>query len=213
MTTSLADRQTDTLDSRASYDDAARGSDTLRGGSRPATPWRTFVALDPNGHRGLYGESYVYLLASAAGLTAGKQNLDVDGVDWLFAYPGPKGTKRSPKLEIQVKTTSSPEQEGEYWKYRLSVKRFNKIAGSGFDTPRFFGLVIAPKNPDDYAVCGPDSLIASHAAYWISFAEREPLSETEEAAQSIGFLVPKKNLLTPQSLLRLIDGDLEGATT
>jgi hypothetical protein len=171
------------------------------------------VALDPNGHQGLYGESYVYTLACAAGLTASKQNLDVDGVDWLFAHPGPKGTKRSPKLEMQVKSTSSPEDGGEFYKYRLHVAKFNKLAGSGFDVPRFFALVVVPKDPEEYAVCDPVAMTLSHSAYWTSLADELQRSEDGSAKQSVGFQIPKRNLLTVKTLLSLISGDLKGATT
>ena len=55
-------------------------------------------------HQGLHGEGYIFALACAAGLLASRPILDVDGVDWMIGSPGPLGTARSPKIEVQVKT-------------------------------------------------------------------------------------------------------------
>ncbi len=188
-------------------------SDTLRRDSRPVPRRRMFVPLDPKGHQGWYGEPYVHAIAAAAGLVAGKPIPDHDGIDWNIAHPGPRGTKRSPKLDLQVKTCSSPEtdSQGESWKYRLSVAHYNQLAGPGFDVPRFLAFVITPKNPADYISIGPDAMNLSHVAYWTSFATEALAPQDEDSPKSVGIHVPKKNVLTPKSLLSLIDGDLEGA--
>jgi hypothetical protein len=88
MSMALAVAATGATGRLASRCDGTRGGAKLLGGSLPAISWRIPVPLDPNGHQGLYGESYVYMLAGAAGLTASRQNLDFDGVDWQFAHPG-----------------------------------------------------------------------------------------------------------------------------
>lgn len=171
------------------------------------------MPLDPNGHQGLYGEAYLYTLASAAGLLTSRMNLDRDGVDWQFAHPGPRGTKRSPKLEVQVKSCSAPEREGDHWKYRLKARHFNNIAGPGFDVPRFLALVVVPQQADLYAQCDTHAMKLSHAAYWASFAN-EPLAPADSTSpDSLTVRVSTRNLITTTTLIRLIDGDLEGATT
>jgi hypothetical protein len=64
--------------------------------------------LNRNVHQGLHGEGFIHALACAAGFTTARMNLDLDGVDWQIAHPGPRGTTRSPKIEMQVKSTSAP---------------------------------------------------------------------------------------------------------
>jgi hypothetical protein len=90
------------------------------------------VPLQRNVHQGVHGEGFVFALASAAGLTTSKTLPDVDGIDWQIAYPGPKGTVRSPRIEMQVKSSSNPQVEDNAFKHRLSVKHHNAIAGPGF---------------------------------------------------------------------------------
>jgi hypothetical protein len=170
------------------------------------------VPLEPKVHQGLHGEGFLHALASACGLTTGKQNLDVDGVDWLIAHPGPKGTKRSPKVEFQVKSWSTPVAEDGCWKYRLPVKHYNHLAGSGFDIPRFLALVIVPEEPSGYVECTTGFMKLNKGGYWLSLENCELKATGENDPNSVQVLVPQCNLLTPKSLMALLGGDLKGAT-
>ena len=140
-------------------------------------------------HQGDYGEAFVFAMASAAGLLVSKSNLDVDGIDWLIGYPGPLGQARSPKIEVQVKTWSTPKPrpakptvrkarpavmaaappaapEGD-WRYSMKVSHFNQLAGPGFAVSRYLVLVTVPADADRYAVCDAECMRLHHAAYWV----------------------------------------------
>jgi hypothetical protein len=167
--------------------------------------------LNANVHQGLHGEGFIYALASAAGLTTAKMNLDVDGVDWQIAASGPKGTLRSPKLECQVKSKSNPDFRDNHYRVRLAVESYNKIAGEGFQVPRFLFAVVVPAEASNYAICAHESMKLGTAGYWLSMAgfSVEPIGES--SPKSIVLEVPKSNLLTTKSLHALLIGDLEGA--
>ena len=167
--------------------------------------------MNRNVHQGLHGEGFIHALACAGGFTTSRMNLDLDGVDWQIAHPGPRGTTRSPKIEVQVKSTSTPLLKGDVLHHRLDVAHFNKLAGAGFQIPRFLSVVIVPSAAEHYAVCTDENMRLSTAAYWLSLADRETLpSETDDAA-SVTVEVPLRNLLTVDALGCLLDGDLGGA--
>lgn len=52
------------------------------------------MGLDPNQHQGAFGESFVRVLASAAGLTVARADLDVDGCDFTIGHNGVLGSTR-----------------------------------------------------------------------------------------------------------------------
>lgn len=158
-------------------------------------------------HQGLHGEAYVFALASAAGLLASRPILDVDGVDWLIASPGPMGTTRSPKIEVQVKTWSNPTGNDESWSYRLKQVHFNALAGPGFMVPRYLVLVIVPNAISGFALCDADCMKLHHAAYWVSLATHDPVPSEPGAPASVAVRVPRKNLLTPDTLVALVASD------
>lgn len=171
------------------------------------------MPLHPNVHQGLHGEGFIHAMACAAGFTTSKMNLDVDGVDWQIAHPGPKGTTRSPKIEMQVKTESSPDVHEDMFKYRLTVQHFNRLAGSGFQVPRYLALVVVPVDSSTYAICGHEHMQLGTAAYWLSLADRDEMPAGADDPKSVVVLVPKANLLDVTTLSALVEGDLGGATS
>jgi hypothetical protein len=170
------------------------------------------ATLNRNVHQGLHGEGFIYALACAGGFTSARANLDLDGVDWQIAHPGPRGTTRSPKIEIQVKSSSAPSLTHDTIRHRLDVAHFNHLAGPNFQIPRFLSVVIVPPNAEHYAVCTDEHMKLGVAAYWLSLADREILPTGADHPESVVVDVPRRNLLTVTTLGRLLAGDLEGAT-
>ena len=167
--------------------------------------------MNTNVHQGLHGEGFIHALACAGGFTTSRMNLDLDGVDWQIAFPGPRGTARSPKIEVQVKSASSPLIKDDVIYYPLKVAHFNHLAGEGFQIPRFLSVVLVPPAAEHYAICTDENLRLSTAAYWLSLADQETLPTGTGDPQSVTVRVPRRNLLTVGSLGCLLDGDLEGA--
>ncbi|WP_329018438.1 DUF4365 domain-containing protein [Micromonospora rifamycinica] len=139
-------------------------------------------------------------------------NLDLDGVDWQLAHPGPKGTTRSPKIEIQVKSKSKPDLRNGLLQCRLPVNNYNQLAGPGFQIPRFLAYVVVPAEAGDYAICSADHMLLGTAAYWLSLVDQNIKPTGNDYPKSVMVEVPIRNLLTVETLNALLIGDLEGAT-
>jgi Domain of unknown function (DUF4365) len=162
-------------------------------------------------HQGQHGEGFIFAMASSAGLVVSRPSLDIDGVDWLIGFPGQLGTVRSPKIEVQVKSWSTPEGDNRAWNFRLQLRHYNALAGSGFEIRRFLVLVIVPADVARYATCDHNAMRMSHAAYWISLADRPVQPASEREAKTVVVRVPRSNLLTPETLKALVAGEGEGA--
>ncbi len=163
------------------------------------------MALDPRQHQGLFGESFVHVLASAAGLTVAKSDLDVTGEDFTLTHNGPLGGVRIPKIDVQVKSWSKPgaaKYRDGIWKYGLPAGQFNKLAGTGFDLRRYLFLVIVPADLSSYADGQQGQLVLRHSAYWVSLKDREPVDADPKS--NIAVDVPAANLLTVDTLLGLM---------
>lgn len=152
--------------------------------------------------QGYFGECFVRVLASAAGLVAGKLDVDVTGVDFSFDFPGSRGTTRYPKIEAQVKSWSHPGGTADMWHYEMTVNHFNELAGTGFGVPRYLFVVVVPVEPTGYAEADVDMLRLRHGGYWVSLANREQIKGTRQ--KSITVQVPKCNLLTVATLRALM---------
>jgi hypothetical protein len=153
-------------------------------------------------HQGYFGECFIRVLAGAAGLIAGEQDVDVTGVDLSITSPGTSGTIRFPMIEAQVKTWRNPRGSDEAWHYSLSVPRFNNLAGTDFAVPRFLFLVIVPPDVDRFAEADANALRLYHCGYWVSLAKHNPIPLSFR--QSTTIRIPKRNLLTVEALKALL---------
>jgi hypothetical protein len=89
-----------------------------------------YSVLDARNHQGKFGQDYVRVLASAAGLLVYTPDLDYDGIDLLIRWPGQVGAAASPAIDVQVKSWSNPRKSGGSWRFDgLNELQFNKLAG------------------------------------------------------------------------------------
>jgi hypothetical protein len=153
-------------------------------------------------HQGYFGESFVRVLVSAAGLIAGQQDVDHTGVDFTIDFPGTRGTARFPKIEAQVKSWSSPKGTDAHWHYPMDVNHYNNLAGGGFSVPRYLFLVVVPADVREFAHVDETSMRLSHCGYWASLYD---LPELDPATQQhVTVHVPKRNVLTVNGLRALL---------
>lgn len=153
-------------------------------------------------HQGLYGETFIRALASAAGLIVARADLDVTGEDFTISAKGVVAGKRHPKIDVQIKSWSNPKGTAADWSYPMRVEHFNELAGTDYSLPRFLVVVIVPKQHHEYAVAGPDRLVLNHAAYWVGLQDQDRLDPAERTMITVR--VPRANLLTTNVLRSLM---------
>lgn len=161
--------------------------------------------LDANQHQGKFGEDYVRVLASAAGLLVLQGDLDADGVDLGFRATGQYGRVQSPTLEAQIKTWSAPSGSSGQWTYRgLNEWQFNKLAGDGFQVPRFLFVICVPADSQRYAAAMSEGVMLRHLGYFVSLRGEEPIANPDRRRRR-PVKVPMANVLTACALRRLTE--------
>lgn len=164
------------------------------------------MALDRNQHQGLFGETFVEVLASAAGLLATRPRLDVTGEDFTICHKGAHGGRRHPKIDVQVKSWKKSKADeswdGNGWKYRMRVRQFNELVDTQFTLPRFLFVVIVPDDSAQYAMTEAGRLVLYHSAYWVSLSHMSVVDPAQQATIAVD--IPPSNLLTVDSLRALV---------
>lgn len=161
--------------------------------------------LDANQHQGKFGEDYVRVLASAAGLIVLKDDLDADGVDLGFRATGQYGRVYSPMIEAQIKTSSKPSVSVGQLIYRgLDEWQFNKLAGTDFAVPRFLFVVCVPADRQQYAASMTDGLMLRHLGYFVSLRSQERIVNPDRRRKR-PVALPTANVLTASALRRLTE--------
>jgi hypothetical protein len=152
--------------------------------------------------QGYFGESFVRVLVSAAGLIAGQQDVDHTGVDFSIDFPGTRGTARFPKIEAQVKSWSSPKGNDAHWQYSMDVHHYNNLAGE-FTISRYLFLIIVPADVKQFAHVDETSMRLSYCGYWLSLRDLPVIDP--DSQQNVTVHVPKRNLLTVKNLRSLLE--------
>jgi hypothetical protein len=164
--------------------------------------------LDARNHQGKFGEDYVRALASAAGLLVCTYDLDHDGIDLGFRFPGRAGTVSSPVVEAQIKSWSQQARisNRSEWQFGgLDEVQFNRLAGDDFTVPRFLFLVRVPDDVNEYVELRTEGMLLRHLAYYCSLCEEERI-ETPDRDRRRSVRVPTANVLTTRSLRKLVLG-------
>ncbi|MEO5875995.1 MAG: DUF4365 domain-containing protein [Streptosporangiaceae bacterium] len=160
--------------------------------------------LDRWNHQGKFAEDYVRVLASAAGLLVYKDDLDYDGIDLGFRYPGRSGLMSSPAIEVQIKSWSSPRfGAGELLYDGLSEQQYNKLVDGPFTVPRYLFIIVVPKDSDSYAGFETEGMVLRQLGYFHGFEGEKAISQPDKRRRR-RVRVPSGNVLTMRSLLALV---------
>lgn len=164
--------------------------------------------LDASNHQGKFGEDYVRVLASAAGLLVQTFDVDLAGIDFTLRWPGRIGPAATPGIDVQVKSWSKPRKSGGSYRYdRLNEVQFNHLAGprDTYTFGRYLFLVIVPDEPTKYTAVGPDGLLLRYQGFYTSLHDRQRIEQPSNKRRCT-VDVPIANILTVRTLLSLIGG-------
>lgn len=148
------------------------------------------------------------MLAAAAGFGVAKPYPDLAAID-LHIVGMSEVADDYPLAKVQVKSWSTPRSDDLAWRYDgLNEKQFNVLAGQRA-VPAFLFLIVVPADPRDFAQADAQRLQLSHAAYWISLADRQRIPNPS-TKRYVTITIPRANLLTVESLTALCGGSILG---
>lgn len=138
---------------------------------------------DVNNLKAEFGSAYVRAVAHTAGYFVQEANrmMDADGVDLTIFARGSRGQMRSPRLDVQLKTTQHG-LEDEAVTLDLPVKNYDELRAAGYQTPRILVVVVVPPTPRDWLVATEEQLALKRCGYWTSLLGR-PDSTNETAVR------------------------------
>ena len=150
-----------------------------------------------------FSYAYVHAVAAAAGFSfqVGTRMEDLGGVDAKITCPGILGTKRSLKIELQVKCCL---QESIIKKdsinYPLEVGAYNLLRHEGSISPFYLVVVIVPREMEDWACQTEESLVLQKCGYWKSLRGSPPT--TNKTKKTV--VIPRKQQFGPEVLKHLM---------
>lgn len=148
-----------------------------------------------------FSRAYIHAVAAAAGLKFhGAATPDDDSVDVTIATRGPRGTTRSPRLDIQCKCQMAA-PVGDPISYPLKAKNYEDLRHADFQAPRILVVVFVPDQVADWTSHTEEALLLRYGAYWVSLRGLPASSN----AYSTTVHLPRTNQFNPSGLEAIMD--------
>lgn len=149
-------------------------------------------------------ESYLQMIASAAGLTVGSWGNDYDGVDTtLKTKVDYSPNKLQPKLDIQLKCTGQRQlQSTTHVKWRLETRTIAYLRAANRADASVLCVLMSPGDPGFWLTKDMSGLLAHSHMYFLRGPDL-PEPKLEQKKQTVK--IPLANELNPKSLLVLME--------
>jgi hypothetical protein len=143
-----------------------------------------------------FSKAYVRAVAAVAGFRVqeGPQP-DDDSVDLTISARGPLGTVRSPKLDVQMKSTRV-HVDGDPIPYPLSMKNYEELRHTDYSSPRVLVLVAVPPELQDWIAHSEAELVLRRCGYWLSLSGQPPVLNTT----TVTVRIPRSNRFSVEGL-------------
>jgi hypothetical protein len=123
-----------------------------------------------------FSRAFIYAISAAAGLKFSNAAMpDDDSVDVAISARGPRGTIRSPHVEIQCKCQMSA-AVGDPIPYPLSSKNYEDLRHGDYQVPRILVVVFVPQQVQDWTSHTEQEFTMRYCAYWASLRGLPPSS-------------------------------------
>ncbi|NEP12844.1 MAG: DUF4365 domain-containing protein [Symploca sp. SIO1A3] len=158
--------------------------------------------MDLNTQKEEFSYAYLYAVTSAAGYSFQKSSrpTDVGGIDIIISGIETQYSLYPPRLEIQVKSTSTDVVSEEFVRYPLKLKNYNELRKSKILTPRLLIVVLIPDNLNNWVQQSETELCLRHCAYWMSL---QGMPETPNKV-NVTISIPRQQIFTVDTLKTLM---------
>lgn len=151
-----------------------------------------------------FSNAYVRAVAAAAY----KPEVDDDSVDWGIGARGAGGTVRSPKVELQLKSTSQDVIKADHLAYPLKRKNFDELRFDDYQVPRILVVVVVPDDVAFWLTQSEDALALRHCGYWLSIRGRPVSTNADEVPVTVH--LPRTQVFSVVDLTAMMDRVGEG---
>jgi hypothetical protein len=147
--------------------------------------------------------AYVHAVAARAGYTCQVKTVDEESVDVEIGASGylhQQAVLRSPRIEVQLKATSSPQLKTNHLTFRLPSKNYRDLRETTM-IPRLLVVLILPKKPAEWIELSEECMISRRCAYWVSLLGRDETSNVKTVSISL----PRSHLFNVDQLRELME--------
>ena len=156
--------------------------------------------MELNQQKEQFSLAYVYAVAAVAGFSTYRPSVDDDSIDLGIAARGGSGNLKSPRLEIQLKSTARDAGMGATVAFSLKRKNYDDLIADVL-VPRILVVVTLPSDDcGDWLEHRPTDLVLRRCGFWLSLAGSAPSSN--EATVTVN--LPRTQHFSPNALTNIM---------
>lgn len=148
------------------------------GSTRPAH-------VDVNQQREQYSRAFLQAIASPAGYSCTAPTVDDDSIDVTLSGRGQYDAVTSPRLDVQLKCTSTAVVKDGAFSHPLPKKNYDDLRATDRLVPAILVVVRAPAEPAEWTTVDDAETRILHSAYWQSLRGRPETTNTTSVTISI----------------------------
>ncbi|MDF5727244.1 MAG: DUF4365 domain-containing protein [Rhizonema sp. PD38] len=155
-----------------------------------------------------FSYAYVHAVTATAGysLQTATRRLDDSGIDATITVPGKLNSKRLPRFDIQIKSTSQDINKYSSIKYRLSIKNYDELREDDPFVPQLLILVLILDDVNDWLSQSEESLCLKQCGYWLSLRGQPPVDNLS----TITVDIKRQNIFSPNALRMIMERIADG---
>lgn len=152
--------------------------------------------MDLSQRKEQFSNAYIRAVASVAGFSLAKPDVDEDSVDFIIAQRGGGGTIRSPRVEVQLKCTGRDILNNGTLHFPLKMKNYDDLRMEDILVPRILVVFCVPENLMDWLDHTEEALLLHYCAYWASLRGMAPTSNSA----NVTIEIPQANVFNAAAL-------------
>jgi Domain of unknown function (DUF4365) len=157
--------------------------------------------MDINQRKEQFSKAYIHAVATIAGYSVSRPDVDDDSIDLALAAKGEGDTARRPRIELQAKCTHSNNGDEENFVYDLKIKNYDDLRIETI-VPRILVVVVVPDLDFNlWMRYTEDEMCLRHRGYWCSILGYPDTPNDTTVRVSM----PRTNLFSPDNLRAMME--------
>lgn len=162
--------------------------------------------MTPNQQREELSKAYVTAVVAQCGFKLGHWSQDDDCLDVTVGAAGPVGlgTLKSPKIDIQLKSTTDQSHDlGTQISWSLKRAHYDILRDPMVCTPKVLVILMLPERIETSVEHTADQLVLRRCAYWVSLVGEPAIDDGTKKYHTV--YLPKSNVFSPDALRKLLE--------
>ncbi|BAZ14373.1 hypothetical protein NIES4071_62160 [Calothrix sp. NIES-4071] len=158
--------------------------------------------MDINIQKEEFSYAYIYAVVSAAGYSCqiASRPLDIGGIDIIISGVEREDSLYPPRLEVQVKSTSTSVLSSDSIRYPLKLKNYNELRKQKTLVPKILVVVLIPDDQSEWLNQSEDELCLRRCGYWLSLRGQPETTNTDR----VTVYLPRQQMFTAGAIKNIM---------